>query len=242
MKILYLIGNGFDIHVGLKTSYPDFLKYYLDQPASAQVDELGRRYINRLKNDINRNITLWSDFESEFGKYTKNLGKLGANVYSLEDELDIINDDIREKLSTYIGHEDNRVSFSENASKAFLEDIISPEKHLRDYERRTISYQKDNVWNKTANVIDIISFNYTTTIEHLILDGFPVQSGKFSISEPVHVHGYYNNRMIMGVDNLSQIENEDLKKLPYATDIMVKSQCNHTYGDSHTDQCSRLTK
>jgi len=240
MKILYLIGNGFDINVGLKTSYPEFLTYYIDQPASDQVDELGKRYINRLKTDIKKNITLWSDFEKQFGKHTKNFGNIGSNVYSLEEELDIINDDIREKLSAYIGHEDNRVSFPENAGKTFLEDLISPEKHLRDYERQTINYQKNNAWQTTANVVDIISFNYTTTIEQLFFNSFPVQSGKFSVNEPVHIHGYYNNRMIMGVDNLSQIENEELKKIPYAIDILVKSQCNHTYADSHTSKCSYL--
>ena len=28
MKVVYLIGNGFDLNLGLKTSYSDFYTYY----------------------------------------------------------------------------------------------------------------------------------------------------------------------------------------------------------------------
>ena len=30
MKVVYLIGNGFDLNLGLKTSYSDFYTYYLN--------------------------------------------------------------------------------------------------------------------------------------------------------------------------------------------------------------------
>lgn len=30
MNITFFIGNGFDINIGLKTKYSDFLYYYLD--------------------------------------------------------------------------------------------------------------------------------------------------------------------------------------------------------------------
>lgn len=69
MRILYLIGNGFDLHVGLKTSYFDFLKYYLHQPFPADIDDVGKRFITRLKADINQNFELWSDLELQYGKH-----------------------------------------------------------------------------------------------------------------------------------------------------------------------------
>lgn len=55
MNILYMIGNGFDIHIGLATSYHDFLQYYLKQPLP-DIDEVGKRYIKRLKQAINKDI------------------------------------------------------------------------------------------------------------------------------------------------------------------------------------------
>lgn len=239
MRILYLIGNGFDLHVGLKTSYPDFLKYYLNQPIPTDLDDVGQYYIKRLKEDIKDNILLWSDLELEFGKHMSKLGREGAEVYSIQEELDIINDDIREKLSAYIGQEDERSFFAENAQKVFLNDVVTPERNLRDYEKKAIMNHRIVEGKRTSNVVDFITYNYTRTLEHL-LGKTPVQSSGFEIHEPIHVHGYYDNRMILGVNDASQIHNDKLRKLTYATDALIKSECNHIYGVSHTDQCDDL--
>ncbi len=239
MRILYLIGNGFDLHVGLKTSYPDFLKYYLKQPIPAELDDVAKRYIKRLKEDINDNIELWSDLELRFGKHMSHLGKMGKGVHTLEEELDIINDDIREKLSVYIGQEDKRAFFAENAQKAFIDDILAPERNLRDYEKKAILNHRRTQGTRTPHVVDIITFNYTRTLEHL-LGETPVQASGFEIHEPIHVHGYHDNRMIFGVNDVSQIHNEKLRELTYAKEALVKSECNHIYGVSHTDRCDDL--
>lgn len=241
MKILYLIGNGFDLHVGLKTAYPDFLKYYLAQPIPTDVDEVGQRYIKRLKADIQDNIRLWSDLELQYGKHMSNLGGMGKSVHSLQEELDIINDDIRENLAAYIAEEDKRGFFAENAKKKFYDDVVKPYSHLRDYESDEINNRKQSIWQGTANVVDFITFNYTRTIEHLIGKA-PLMSNGFEVHEPVHVHGYHDQRMILGVNDPSQIENDELRKLPYATDTLVKSDNNHSYGVSHTNSCDSLIR
>lgn len=239
MRILYLIGNGFDLHVGLKTSYPDFLKYYLAQPIPSELDDVAQRYIKRLKEDINANIELWSDLELRFGQHMAKLGEMGKAVHNLQEEFDFINDDIRGKLSEYIGQEDKRGYFAENAQKALLDDIVAPERNLRDYENTAIINHRRTQGDRTANVVDIITFNYTRTIEHL-LGKTPVQASGFTIHEPIHVHGYYDNRMIFGVNDDSQIHNEKLRELTYAKEALVKSECNHIYGVSHTNRCDDL--
>ena len=238
MRILYLVGNGFDIHVGLETAYPSFLKYYLKQPLPTDIDEKRQGYITRLKDDIKGNTKLWSALELQYGKHMSKLGKGNSDL--ILEELDTINDNIRDHLSKYMAFQDEKSFFTDDASKIFVKDIIVPELHLRDFERNTIANQRISAWRGTANVVDIVSFNYTHTIEHL-LGKTPVQdSNGITINEPVHVHGYHDNRMIMGVDNISQIDNDELKRLTYATETLVKSQCNHTYGVSHTDQTISL--
>ena len=151
MRILYLIGNGFDLHVGLKTSYFDFLKYYLHQPFPADIDDVGKRFITRLKTDINQNFKLWSDLELQYGKHMARLGTMGSTKYSLQEELDIINDDLRDKLSVYIGGENKRAVFSGGDKGKFLTDIVKPEQHLRDFEQTEIQSRKNSIWNKTTN-------------------------------------------------------------------------------------------
>ena len=239
MKILYLIGNGFDLHVGLKTAYPAFLKYYLAQPLPDAIDEVGQRFIMRLKNDIQNNIQLWSDLEFRYGKHMSQIGGMGKAVYTLQEELDIINDDIRENLSAYIAEQDRRSFFAENARKTFLDDVVKPYSHLRDFEITEINIHRSNSWRTTTDVVDFITYNYTRTLEHLI-GKTPVITNGFEVHEPVHVHGYYDQRMIFGVNDASQIENDELKKLTYATDTLVKSDNNHSYGVSHTNNCDSL--
>lgn len=239
MKILYLFGNGFDLHVGLKTSFHQFLKYYLNQPIPSGLDDFGKRYISRLKDDIQGNIDLWSSLELQYGKHMSQLGKGGNDVHTIEEELDIINDDIREKLSSFIEHENNEINFTNEARHKFLNDILVPEQNLRDYEIDKVKQCRANVWNLTQNVINIITFNYTSTIEYLLGDA-PVQASKFVIQQPIHVHGYYNRRMVLGVNDISQIDNENLRNNQYVIDALVKANNNHSYGDNHTNLCRQL--
>lgn len=241
MRILYLIGNGFDLHVGLKTAYPDFLKYYLTQPLPNDTDEVGQRYIKRLKADIKDNIHLWSDLELQYGKHMSKLGSMGSAVHTLQEELDIINDDLREKLSAYIEKEDKQSYFTEDARKVFLEDAVKPYKHLRDFEQTDINNRRKNNWQGTVDSVDFITFNYTRTLEHL-LGKTPITVGGFEIHEPEHVHGYYDQRMILGVNDASQIENNELKRLAYAIDTLVKADNNHSYGIAHTNHCDSLIR
>lgn len=236
MRLLYLIGNGFDINVGLHTSYPEFLQYYLQQAPNAELDKVGIRYINRLKEDIQGNIDLWSDLERQYGKHMSKLGHMGSDVHSLGEEFDIINDDIRDHLSKYMGREEGRIVFSEESKKAFLADIVKPESFFRDFERNEVNVHKRDKWQTTPNTIDFITFNYTRTIEKLLVK-MPQQSSGFDINGPTHVHGYHDTRMVMGVNDAPQIDNEEVRKLTYITNALVKPNNNHVYGVSHTDRC-----
>lgn len=241
MRLLYMIGNGFDINVGLHTSYAEFLKFYLKQPDANGLDDIGERYVNRLKNDIKENIDLWADLEVRYGKHMSNLGHLGSSVHPIIDELDVINDDLRNNLSKYIGSEESKIVFSEESKKTFLADLIKPEAEFRDFERNEVVSRKNNMWHSTSNTIDFITFNYTRTIEKLLVK-MPLQYSGFEINGPVHVHGYHDNRMILGVNDVSQIDNEELRKLTYAVDALVKPNSNHVYGISHTDRCKTLVQ
>ena len=64
-KILYIIGNGFDLANGMKTSYEDFHQWLLCNGESNAVYRLERLYPN-LRNDIGR----WCDLETALGSIT----------------------------------------------------------------------------------------------------------------------------------------------------------------------------
>ena len=72
MDITFLVGNGFDLSLGYKTSYEDFYKYYIKQPINPEHEEA----ISRLKTSIkkDRKRKLWSDYEIGLGKFTQDFG------------------------------------------------------------------------------------------------------------------------------------------------------------------------
>lgn len=96
MNIVFLIGNGFDLEIGLKTSYCDFLSYYLSQNSKASI-------VSALKEDIKNNIETWADLEKRIGAYLSNVG-------SPEDAIEIYND-ITENLKEFIKAEESKYVF-----------------------------------------------------------------------------------------------------------------------------------
>ena len=63
MKITFFIGNGYDINIGLKTAYHDFLKWYVEQPSKNDT-------IADFKKIIEDGIEYWSDLEIALGRKT----------------------------------------------------------------------------------------------------------------------------------------------------------------------------
>ena len=62
MNVTFLIGNGFDLGIGLKTAYSDFYDVYCHP-----LDRDGMQ-IRRFKSDLLTNYENWSDFEMAFGE------------------------------------------------------------------------------------------------------------------------------------------------------------------------------
>ena len=63
MNITFLIGNGFDLNLGLATAYSDFVKYYKETDAEKNV-------LIKFRQDISDNEAHWSAAEIEMGRYT----------------------------------------------------------------------------------------------------------------------------------------------------------------------------
>ena len=64
MKILFLLGNGFDINLSLPTDYQSFYDVYLKEASpSVTVSEL-KKYLNQER------YQTWADLEWGLGQYT----------------------------------------------------------------------------------------------------------------------------------------------------------------------------
>lgn len=63
MNITYLVGNGFDLNLGLETRYADFITVYKNQV-------LSDKNLENFRWSVASNLALWSNAELAFGKCT----------------------------------------------------------------------------------------------------------------------------------------------------------------------------
>ena len=64
MNVTFLIGNGFDLNLGLKTKYSDFITTYCAE------NDKDSDLIKKFKKNIHKNPDLWASAELAFGQRT----------------------------------------------------------------------------------------------------------------------------------------------------------------------------
>lgn len=214
MTITFLIGNGFDINIGMATRYKDFYKYYVNLPSKCDL-------IESLKGKIQNDIETWADLETKLGQYIECLKTV--------DEFDVIYDDIKDSLSEYLRQEEQKYDYPESERQKLFKSLMYPERYLPRADYAKLSKLRDSSYTN----VSIISFNYTESLEKFlgkintyrniecVLDG-----KKFSIPRISHIHGYISERMALGVNDVSQINNETLKSDQDIVTSLVKPEFN----------------
>ena len=97
MNITFLIGNGFDIALNLKTSYSNFYDWYCKQPSDIpHISEFRKDIDDDVNSKISAAEKTWADFELGIGKYTSKFTKEEVEQY-----LECI-DDAQEQLRIYL--------------------------------------------------------------------------------------------------------------------------------------------
>ena len=82
MIVVYILGNGFDMAQGMKTSYPEFYDHLEMQKGSSLLELMKLR--------IDANKILWSDMEFAFGQFTSEVESVESMerlYYELNDHL-----------------------------------------------------------------------------------------------------------------------------------------------------------
>lgn len=230
MNILFIIGNGFDLNLGMKTRYSDFYKYYASRKSTSNL-------IQNLKNEIDGDIENWSDLELALGRYTKNL--------SSSAEFDEVYEDIQDNLADYLEDVESNFDFNHIDGKKLYNYFVFPENSLPPSDNNKLKTFK-NKWKNYQWNINLITFNYTQTLERLMgYSGNPIQINGFvkHINHPVflqrieHVHGYVNKRMVMGVNDISQISNTDFHNNQDVLETLVKNDCNQAQKHTIDNWC-----
>ena len=68
MNITFMIGNGFDLHLGMKTRFTDMYDGYIQSPSE---DIVIQEFKERLKEYAGERYERWSDFEIAMAAHAK---------------------------------------------------------------------------------------------------------------------------------------------------------------------------
>ncbi|KAA3611240.1 MAG: hypothetical protein D8M58_14815 [Calditrichaeota bacterium] len=216
MNILFIIGNGFDLNLGMKTKYTDFYKYY------QSIDSSSDSIIN-LKKDISINLKNWSDLELALGKYTQNINSVK--------EFDLVFEDIGDNLCDFLLQTESNFNFNKIDKKKLFDYFSYPERLLLKSDKDKLSMFKRN-WNNSNWNVNVITFNYTRSIEKILGEkpqNLQIGSNnnyKIILQRIEHIHGYANDRMVMGVNDISQIANTSFHTNQDILEALVKNSCN----------------
>ena len=235
MQLTFLIGNGFDLNLGLNTRYRQFYDYYIKQDSKNDT-------IRHFKEDLSEHIEDWADLEVALGDY--------AEHFSLDKAYDYIEllDDVQDALADYIDDQLIAFNITDEDKQKLIADLFSPEKYLTPREKEEFDAYKKRFAAQQHNV-DVVSFNYTKTFETLYnyketsitLNTRRYNNSSYAqvLKSVEHIHGLTNSDMILGVNDSSQIKNEELKNVREITRAIVKTEANINAGtlrDRRTQQ------
>lgn len=197
-NILLIIGNGFDLELGLKTSYKNFIESDIYDSYSKKISEsLGTQKTFDIRYDVDINIFKyfkdilsiqnWIDLEVEIGKL--------AGRY-----MDLYNSETR-CLDKRLAVSSNFMMSSFNSLRDCLNDYILnlevPDNSPNNYALQIMSILGTNKYDN----VEIVTFNYTDLNETTGLD----------IQVPVyHIHGKvskgYTTNLILGIQDSVEVD------------------------------------
>jgi hypothetical protein len=233
MKFVFLIGNGFDLNLNLKTRYRNFYDRYISLPSKNST-------IKKFKEVLSDNLDNWADLELELGKY--------ANNFGIENENDFVEllYDIQDSLADYLDEQDSNFTVTDEDKKKAINDLIEFEKYLT--AREFSEYDVFKKPNQASHFdVKVITFNYTQTYEKIYgWNGRALDLGNRRIDNSSygtvmslfeHIHGTTSSNMILGVNDISQIENEDLRNSIVTRRALIKTEMNANAGTMRDDRC-----
>lgn len=230
MKIVHIIGNGFDINLGLKTKYTDFYEEYKKTESKSNL-------VNDLKKEISKGIVDWSDLELAFGKHTVKLNDIN--------EFDEVYEDIVDNLGDYLIAQEDKYDFKKVNKEIFLRQLASPESALNEEDIQELNQYKEQ-WKNTEWSINIITLNYTRVIEKILDDQYKSviigahHQFQTVLKNVLHIHGYTDERTILGVNDISQIDKKDFHENEEILEALIKTKCNRTQRHNIDKKCERL--
>lgn len=240
MNITFLIGNGFDIGMGLKSSFKDFFPKYCEASKEKEIS------IRELAHNIEADEENWSYFERQLGQYTSNFDQTSFTTLIGQFK------DFENSFISYLREEEGRLTYTDT------EELLSVMvKALNQYcmggnlsTGSQLLFQ--NIYNAhqaEKHTINFINFNYTSVLENClkVIPNGIFNTRKYNgvqlndkVGKVVHVHGTLDAFPIMGVNDIGQLANKELANNKRLAKFFVKPSANQAFRMNYDVDSLRL--
>lgn len=232
MYITFLIGNGFDLNLGAKTGYRDYLKTYIKE---------GHK--NSLSDAINSDIDTWADLERQLGIYAGSISEKEVDdFFQNKDELENSLVQYLKKVSEY------KIKIGSDGANEFKERITGFTQFLpireQDHYKNVVSQIKNTIYYQ------FIDFNYTEYLDQIYIEAkkiVPFGSHVYNstnytdeIRMPLHIHGYLDDEMVLGVNDATQIGDGIHTPLPIIIEYLTKPLINDKLGNQKRSRAKAI--
>ena len=233
MQITFLIGNGFDIGIGLPSRFVDFFPNYCLEAREKE------KKIRMLSEEIGKDYETWADFERALGGYTEKFTK--DNKYDLiaqikDFELSFI--DYLKECELKLDYSDSNL-IKNTFEKAIKNFYSTPNLSLESYN--TV-YKELYSRAHEVNKYNFINYNYTNTLNRCIeiFDKNKNKALNINTGTIINVHGKCDSYPILGVNDVSQIKNKELANDTWFTSRFVKPTINDLLRNQNNSKTTAL--
>ena len=236
MRITWIIGNGFDANLGLKTGYGDFRdRVYLSETRNKS--DLRDKLVKRLDEADFSNLEtarLWSDLEELLGRATSLYG---------EDEVDDFTETFEEMeslLTDYVHDQETRLpkTLPDACLAEFKNSIAHFDSRMapRDKAAFKLDERSDSHFHR------FISLNYTQALACFVadagdanglIDQHRIGNSTYNdlVAAPLYLHGAigddgFSRDVVFGVDSAEQLANGAYAAVPLFVENWVKPNRN----------------
>jgi hypothetical protein len=229
-RITFIIGNGFDLGMNMRTRYSDVYDGYILTPSASEVIA---RFKNELSEKAPHGYPNWSDFEMGMALYAKTLASENELVECVRDFKSYMVHHLQNeyrKILSFINHQSNVynvINELERSILSFYGGLIP-----------NVKNQLDSMIDGAEVVYNYITFNYTMTLEAL----FAIKAKHNQTFErtPIHIHGKLDSDVVLGIDNVDQLSGAPFSLTRKGHRAFVKTSFNEQYDKTRVEVAKKI--
>jgi hypothetical protein len=228
--VTFLIGNGFDLQMGLKSRFTDFYDEYTKDTAGDT--ELIRWFKDTILREKVKDWGNWADFELGMGKQS-----IMFKAENCAEDFITCLDHFAENFHDYLDEECQKIIWDEvgdDIIRKFIESIACFRGRKMSMSKRNRSAMYQGILHTHVTTVNFLQFNYTNIFDNLIeksMDKLDMGDVPFeheiwknvvSHASNLHIHSTLGNYPAIGVNGEDQIHNAILRNDEEVVGLFVK--------------------